>query len=104
MEGWFILQTSKRKDVSKSFTRLSKNIYSNTLLGVKLPLGMTSTFSSKVGLKQGCNLSPILFNLFINDFIDELMMSIEGTPYLQGTPAKFPLYADDLVLTSESVS
>ena len=90
------------KDASKSFTSLLKNNYSNILLGIKLPLDMTSTFSSKVGLKQGCNLSPILFNLFINDFIDELMMPIEGTPYLQGTPVNCLIYADDLVLTSET--
>ena len=38
------------KDGSKSFTRMV-NTYSNTLFGIKLPLGMTSTFSSKVGMK-----------------------------------------------------
>ena len=89
------------KDVSTRFTRLLKNIYSNTLLGLKLPLGMT-TFSSKFGLKQGCSLSPILFNLFINDVIDGLMMPIEGTPYLQGTLVNCLFYVDDVVLRSES--
>ena len=59
-----------------SFVHLLKDIYSNSLLGIKLPLGMTSTFSSKVVLKQGCNQSPILY---INDFIDEIIVPVEGT-------------------------
>ena len=43
------------------------NMYKKVHLSVRLPNGMTQSFSSSIGLKQGCNLSPILFNIFIND-------------------------------------
>ena len=38
-----------------------------TNLVVRLPRGITEFFPSNVGLKQGWNMSPILFNLFIMD-------------------------------------
>ena len=88
--------------VSKSFVRLLKSIYDNSSLSVQLALGVTANFPSKVGLKQGCNLSPILFNLFINDFIEELQMPMEGTSHIDGLPVNCLFYADDFVLVSES--
>ena len=42
-------------------------MYNKVHLSVRLPNGITQSFSSNIGLKQGCNLSPILFNIFIND-------------------------------------
>ena len=47
-----------------------KSLYDNTLSCVKLSRGLTNSFKSSVGVRQGCNLSPILFNIFINDLIE----------------------------------
>ena len=37
---------------------------------MKLPVGVTPFFSSMVGVGQGCNLSPMLFKLFVDDIFD----------------------------------
>ena len=42
-------------------------MYSSVKSAVKLEQGVTPFFQSYVGVKQGCNVSPTLFNLFIND-------------------------------------
>ena len=53
--------------VSTNFVSLLKNMYEKTKLSVRLPRDITEFFPSNVGLKQGCNMGPILFNLFRND-------------------------------------
>ena len=43
-----------------------KSMYEETYYSVRCQDGLTAFFKSTTGLRQGCNLSPILFNLFIN--------------------------------------
>ena len=51
---------------------LLKNMFEKIKLSVRLPRGISKLFPSNVvGLKQGCNMSSIFFNLFIND-IDKI--------------------------------
>ena len=86
---------------SRKFIRLMLNMYSSYNCSVKLEEGNTPFFKSQIGVKQGCNLSPTLFNLFINDLPDIFNRSC--TPVaLNDTELSCLLYADDLVLLSES--
>ena len=86
---------------SRKFIRLMLNMYSSYNCSVKLEEGSTPFFKSQIGVKQGCNLSPTLFNLFINDLPDIFNRSC--TPVtLNDTELSCLLYADDLVLLSES--
>ena len=68
---------------------------------VKLKDGVTPPFQSYIGLKQECNLSPTLFNIFINDIPNLFNRSCDPAR-LDNTDLSCLLYADDLILLSES--
>ena len=88
--------------LSANFINLLKDIFKKTSACVKTIDGYTKKFATKVGTRQGCNLSPLLFNCFIND-IPALLDSIEAQqPYLLGDKISCLMYADDLIIFSYS--
>ena len=88
--------------VSKNFVQLMQSMYSSLSAQVMLPDGMSKSFLSQVGVKQGCNLSPTLFNIFINDLVTLCNQTENDSPDLDGITVSCLLYADDLVLISKS--
>ena len=62
---------------------------------------LTDWFSVSCGLKQGCSLSSILFNLYINDLV-ELINALNIGIDINGEKIGILLYADDAVLLAES--
>ena len=78
-------------------------MYSNLSVQVILPNGLSPSFMSKVGVKQGCNLSPTLFNIFINDLISAFDSTEQShDPTIGNLNITCLLYADDLVLVSKT--
>ena len=47
--------------IHRIFISLLEDMYMKSKLSIRLPSGTTHFFPSSTGLKQGCNLSPILF-------------------------------------------
>ena len=69
---------------------------------VKLLNGVTPYFSSLVGVRQDCNLSSMLFNLFVNDIFD-LFDNVKCDPVKLHTKLIHCLmYAGDLLILSET--
>ena len=58
-------------------------------------------FDIHTGLRQGCSLSPVLFNLYINDLALKVNAVGEGTD-IGGEKVCILLYADDIVLLSDN--
>jgi hypothetical protein len=88
--------------VSTRFVNLIRDMYSRLQVSVNVLNGLSIPFKSSVGLKQGCNLSPLLFNLFINNLVDIIDSGNPNAPHLDKIPVSCLLYADDLILISES--
>ena len=83
------------------FMRNIMAMYEKTEYCIKLKDGHTRPIKSNLGLKQGCPLSPMLFNLYIDD-IKDIFDDQDDPIHIQNTKINYFLYADDLVILSES--
>ena len=90
-----------KQGISRKFVNLLINTYSKQKSCVNLKENITNTFHPTKGLKQGCNLSPNLFNLFIDDITRCFNDKCEPAKLISKN-INCLLYADDLVLISES--
>ena len=88
--------------ISKNIVNVLPNMYSKISACVKTNDYLTDTFPCRVGTKQGCSLSPTLFNLFLNDLPPRLKIKQCHPTKLNGKLLGSLLYADDLVILSES--
>ena len=92
----------ENKGINGNFLNLIKNIYDSTSCAVKVNNKTTNFFPYKKGVQQGNPLSPLLFNLFINDIFEAVknensMITLDGV-----TKFNTLMYADDLILMSST--
>ena len=78
-----------------------KSIYSSVSSCVRVNSHKTDWFDVKCGLRQGCILSPILFNLFIND-LAVYLKSLNIGVQLGDEKICILIYADDIVLLADN--
>ena len=81
-----------------------ESMYLGIKCSVKLSNGTTPLFNSYVCLHQGCNLSPMLFNVFINDISHIFYDNSSGCFPVDLGKHKLNclMYADDLLILSET--
>ena len=77
-----------------------KSMYSGNMCSVKIGQKRTEFFTQGRGVRQGCNLSPALFNIYINELATILEKSSIPGVSLHNHEVKCLLFADDLVLLS----
>ena len=68
---------------------------------IKVHGGFTDPIESLLGLKKGCVLSPLLFNLFIDDIKTIFSESCDSVQ-IRTNQINHSLYADDLILISST--
>ncbi len=84
-----------------NFYALLKSMYQKCDYCVKTEQGLTENFHSNIGVKQGCNLSLTLANLYQNDLHDIFDLSCDPVA-LDSIQFNSLSWVDDLVLLSET--
>ena len=85
------------------FSKTLENMYSNDKGCIKIGGYLTDFFEINIGVKQGCLLSPLLFNIFLADLAKALNKEI-NTPVKISEEKQISslIWADDLLMLSET--
>ena len=78
-----------------------KSLYNGVKCSVRINSFNTDWFSVNCGLKQICHLSPLLFNIFINQ-LTVYLKSFDLGIDIGGEKAYILIYADDIVLLANA--
>jgi hypothetical protein len=73
-----------KNNVNCKTLRLLRSMYSQLKVCVKTNIGLTEYVHCNVGTRQGCMLSPFLFVLFLNEFIEMLSDHTQNGIYVNG--------------------
>ena len=87
--------------VGGSFLQMLQSLYDNHEVYIRLADGLLQPIMTTIGLKQGCGISPLLFNLFINKLPNIFDQTCDPVK-LGNKDISSLLWADDLVILSSS--
>ena len=76
-------------------------MYEGNSLCIRTGNELSNDFTPSIGVRQGDNLSPNLFKLYVNDLVDSFEL-VDDPVFLSNYPISSMLYADDLILLSTS--
>ena len=93
----------RRNKLQGKLLHLIMDMYKKTKCSVKMGGSCTEFFAVTRGVRQGCPLSPILFNLYVNDIFTIMNQNNESEIFLnKEVPINALMYADDLILLSDT--
>ena len=96
-----LLYRLQQYNINGKVYKAIQKLYSNTWSCIRLNSLYTEFFNTKSGVRQGDNLSPTLFNIFINDLIREIKQLNIGVN-IDNIIISILLYADDIVLIAKN--
>lgn len=96
---WEILE---RKGIDRRLIMRLKRIYVGTRSVVRTKDGLSDKFVTRKGVKQGCVLSPLLFNLYVAELDDYLRKRGVGGVALESDRIWLLAYANDMMLVAKN--
>ena len=99
--------TMKKYNISTSLIQVIKNLYNKATSAVLFNGSIGDWFRTTVGVRQGCLLSPTLFNIFLEKVMTDALKDHEGTVSIGGrtiTNLCFAYYTDGLAGEDEELA
>ena len=98
-----MIKTLQKVDVEGTYLKIIKVIYDKPTASIILNGGKLKAFPIRSGTRQGCPLSPLLFNIVL----EVLAMAIRDEKEIKGIQigkeeVKLSLFADDMILYIEN--
>ena len=87
--------------VPLNFRDICREMYTNSSHNIRNKEGLLDDISVYRGIKQGCPLSPLLFNLVLESIIPQVENSEGGYQFNNGSRVKILVYANDICLTGQ---
>ena len=99
----FMIKTLQKMDIEGIYLNIVKAIYDKPIANIILNGEKLKAFPLRSGIRQGCPLSPLLFNIVL----EVLATAIREEPEIKGIQirkeeVKLSLFADDMILYIEN--
>ena len=86
----------KKYNISSNLIRVIKNLYNTATCAGLFNSSIGNWFQTTVGVRQGCLLSPTLFNIFLERIMTDALEENEGTVSIGGRTITNLRFADDI--------
>ena len=86
----------KKYNISTNLTKVIKNLYNKATSAALFNNSIGDWFRTTVGVRQGCLLSPTLFNIFLERILTDASEDHEGTVNIGGRTITNLRFADDI--------
>ena len=83
-------------NINGNLIKLIQNLYNKGTNAVYLNNNIGDWFRTTVGVRQGCLLSPTLFNIFLERIMEDALEDCEGTVSIGGRTVINLQFADDI--------
>ena len=99
-----LFQTLCRRGLPDKYVNILKSLYSHTTGSVRAYGRCSKTFDTKSGVRQGCPLSPFLFNFIIDEIMEDCVTRSPSSGIELGSFEDLVDldYADDIVMLFDS--
>ena len=98
-----LMQLLKRLDIDHKDIQCIEKLYWNQTAQIKLSNTMSNPIQVRMGVRQGCVLSPLLFNLYSEAIFQEALEDVEMGVKVNGVWINNIRYADDTVLIADNI-